>query len=145
MRNIQLGLFGTIFGLITVYFFDYEVVSERGFFRGYTPLVWASIVVQSGGGLLVACVIKYADNILKGFASSIAIIVSCLASSLLFNTKLTGFLMFGTFLMGVSVFLYSYSSNKSESPESPYLLKNADAQEQIKLNLSSKKNHSESV
>jgi UDP-sugar transporter A1/2/3 len=145
MRNIQLGLFGTIFGLVTVYFSDYEVVSERGFFRGYTPLVWASIVVQSGGGLLVACVIKYADNILKGFASSIAIIVSCLASSLLFNTKLTELLMFGTFLVVVSVFLYSYTPSKSSPPEPLLPLKNTDVQEKTKPTSTNNQTEPESV
>jgi UDP-sugar transporter A1/2/3 len=145
MRNVQLGLFGTIFGLVTVYFSDYEVVSERGFFRGYTSLVWASILVQSGGGLLTACVIKYADNILKGFASSIAIIISCLAANLLFNTKLTGLLMFGTIMVVVSVFLYSYTPSKSESPEPLLSVKNIDAQEQNNIELTSKQNESESA
>ncbi len=38
----------------------------QGFFYGYTPFVWYVVVLNATGGLLVALVIKYADNILKG-------------------------------------------------------------------------------
>ena len=39
-------------------------------------MAWAVVVNQAFGGLLIAVVMKYADNIVKGFATSIAIIVS---------------------------------------------------------------------
>ena len=42
-------------------------------------------LLQAGGGLLVAMVVKYADNILKGFATSLSIIISCCASYFLFG------------------------------------------------------------
>jgi len=80
-----------------------------GFFFGYNTIVWINIIIQAAGGLLVALVIKYADNILKGFATSIAIIVSCLASAYLFNTVINMVFAFGTLLVVVSVVLYSYS------------------------------------
>ena len=79
-----------------------------GFFFGYTPVVWLKIVIQAAGGLLVALVIKYADNILKGFATSIAIIVSCIASAYLFGTIINLVFALGTFLVVFSVVLYSY-------------------------------------
>jgi len=43
--------------------------------------VWTpSNCLQALGGLVIAVVIKYADNILKGFATSLSIIVSTLIS-----------------------------------------------------------------
>ena len=120
VRNIQLGLFGTFFALVTTYLSDYDNVKLHGFFFGYTNLVWTNILIQSAGGLLVAVVIKYADNILKGFATSIAIVVSCLASSYFFNTDINGVFMFGTCLVIASTFLYSYSpSSNVSSPALP--------------------------
>lgn len=116
VRNIQLGLFGTFFSLMTVYVSDFDKVQEKGFFFGYSPLVWVNIIVQSSGGLLVAVVVKYADNILKGYATSIAIIVSCLASVYLFDTVINMLFAFGTFLVVVSVVLYSYTPPSATLP-----------------------------
>lgn len=94
---------------MTVFANDRDNISEKGFFFGYTTLVWINILVQSSGGLLVAVVIKYADNILKGFATSAAIILSCVASVYLFNTQIDFLFGMGTLLVVVSVFLYSYT------------------------------------
>lgn len=115
VRNIQLGIFGSIFAFVTSYSTDYSNIQEKGFFFGYTTAVWINIIVQAAGGLLVALVIKYADNILKGFATSIAIIISCLASSYLFDTIINLVFAVGTLMVVISVVLYSYvPPNKSD-------------------------------
>uniref|UniRef100_A0A8P0T9C0 Solute carrier family 35 member A3 n=1 Tax=Canis lupus familiaris TaxID=9615 RepID=A0A8P0T9C0_CANLF len=80
IRNIQLGFFGSIFGLMGVYIYDGELVSKNGFFQGYNRLTWIVVILQALGGLVIAAVIKYADNILKGFATSLSIILSTLIS-----------------------------------------------------------------
>ncbi|GAB1288056.1 UDP-N-acetylglucosamine transporter [Apodemus speciosus] len=80
IRNIQLGFFGSIFGLMGVYVYDGELVSKNGFFQGYNQLTWIVVVLQALGGLVIAAVIKYADNILKGFATSLSIILSTIIS-----------------------------------------------------------------
>ncbi|CAH8603885.1 unnamed protein product [Dicrocoelium dendriticum] len=76
MRNIQLAAFGIVVGLIGVYASDREAVLNNGFFQGYTPLVWLIIVLQTCSGLCVAFVMKYADNILKGFATGLSMLLS---------------------------------------------------------------------
>ena len=52
-----------------------EIVLANGFFGGYNWVTWAVIFCQAFGGLLVAVVVKYTDNILKGFATSISIVI----------------------------------------------------------------------
>lgn len=69
--------------------------------------MWLIVVVYAVGGLTVAVVIKYADNILKGFATSLAIIASCLASTVLFDFRPTLQFIIGVSLVLVSIYIYS--------------------------------------
>ncbi|XP_025108473.1 UDP-galactose translocator-like [Pomacea canaliculata] len=107
MRNIQLGLSGTILGALAVWINDGSKVRVQGFFYGYDTLVWVVVAMQSLGGLLVAAVIKYADNILKGFSTAGSILLSCVASVYFFNFEMTKEFMLGTGLVLVAVYLYS--------------------------------------
>ncbi len=51
--------------------------------------------------------VKYADNILKGFATSISIIVSSIFSYLILNDLEPGlFFTIGTFLVILATFMY---------------------------------------
>ncbi|XP_070558452.1 UDP-galactose translocator-like isoform X2 [Ptychodera flava] len=107
LRNIQLGLYGTIIGLIGMWMKDGEKVQEKGFFFGYTNLVWFVICWQSFGGLMVAVVVKYADNILKGFATSAAIIISTICAVYFFDFRLNFQFTLGAALVILAVYLYS--------------------------------------
>ena len=117
VRNIQLASFAVPFGFIQVFATDYSLVTEKGFFFGYSALTWTVILLQAQGGLLVAVVVKYADNILKGFATSLAIIISSTVSVYLFDFEITIQFVIGTLLVICSIFLYSKppSSGKSTS------------------------------
>lgn len=112
MRNVQLSLLSLPFGLITCYVSDYDKIMEHGLFYGYDYFVDYLVVLQAGGGLLVAMVVKYADNILKGFATSLAIIITCIASIYIFNFVLTLQFAAGAGLVIFSIFLYGYSPKK---------------------------------
>lgn len=74
----------------------------------YDWFVWYLVILQATGGLLVAMVVKYADNILKGFATSLAIVVACVASILFFDFQLSLQFSLGTMLVISSIFLYGY-------------------------------------
>ena len=90
VRNCQLSfwsLFPSLF--LGVLWVDGEKIAKTGFFAGYNWVVWAAILFQASGGVIVALVINYADNIAKNFATSISIIISCLASYFFFDFKIT--------------------------------------------------------
>ncbi|KAJ1520269.1 hypothetical protein ONE63_004473 [Megalurothrips usitatus] len=108
MRNVQLSSLSLPLGLCACFLSDYETVMTKGLFFGYDGFIWYLVVLQAGGGLLVAMVVKYADNILKGFATSLAIIVSCIASIYIFDFNLTFQFSIGAGLVIMSIFLYSY-------------------------------------
>nr|CAD7605170.1 unnamed protein product [Timema genevievae] len=108
MRNVQLSLLSIPFGIFTSFLYDWNKIQDHGFFFGYDVFIWYLIVLQAGGGLLVAVVVKYADNILKGFATSLAIVISCVVSIYLFSFQLTFQFALGAALVICSIFMYSY-------------------------------------
>ena len=50
--------------------------TEQGMFHGFTTLLWIVILMKAFYGQVVGLVFKYADNILKVYASSMSVIVS---------------------------------------------------------------------
>ena len=108
MRNLQMGVSSIVAGFLGIYFAgEWSAVREKGFFHGYNSLVWCVILLQAVGGLIVAVVVKYADNILKGFAASISIISSCVLSIFFFDFKPNAEFLVGAVLVNVSMYLYS--------------------------------------
>ena len=107
IRNIQMGLPSVILAFLGVYTKDHQAVSERGFFHGYTSLVWLVVTVQAAGGLIVAVVVRYADNVLKTFAASFSIILSCVVSVILFDFKPNAQFTLGTVLVVSATAMYS--------------------------------------
>jgi len=93
--------------LCGAFVWDGQAIGEHGFFQGYNAVVFATVCVQAAGGLIVAMVIKYADNILKGFATSLSIILSTVASIFIFNFVPTIYFLFGSILVFLATYLYS--------------------------------------
>ncbi|KAL3810417.1 hypothetical protein ACHAXA_005625 [Cyclostephanos tholiformis] len=115
IRNIQMGLPSVIIALATVYIEDSREVYQKGFFVGYSPLVFCVVTVQAVGGLIVAVVVKYADNVLKVFATSFSIVFSCIISMFLFDFRPNLLFVGGACLVILSTVMYS-------KPEYPPLL-----------------------
>ncbi|CAO3595567.1 unnamed protein product [Absidia cylindrospora] len=107
VRNLQMSFFSIILGLVFVVLLqDGATIVQKGFFVNYNSLTWLVISIQAFGGLVVALVVKFADNILKGFATSISIILSSLVSVFIFNFTLSGTFIIGTALVIYATYLY---------------------------------------
>jgi UDP-sugar transporter A1/2/3 len=108
LRNIQLGLFGALLAFIGCFMQDGALIIQGGFLQGYSPLVWGVIFLQAVGGLVVAAVLKYADNILKCFGNALSIVISCVMSGV-FLQEFTPDLLFvvGTIFVLVATSMYS--------------------------------------
>lgn len=144
MQNIRLASFGFFVSLFSMWMNDYEriqagnascacgawKVSSRpgslkcsdGFLRGFDATVWVMTFTNSAGGLLIAIVMKYADNIVKAYAQvctkcqtcrplltfqSAAIIGAAVGSWLLFDFSPNIMFLIGTLLVACSVYLYN--------------------------------------
>lgn len=85
---------------------DRKEVINHGLMKGFDAIVWFVILLQALGGLVVAVVIKYADNILKAFATSIAIVISCVASIFLFEHYPNYLFTLGAIFVIISTIIY---------------------------------------
>merc|ERR1712244_184470 len=104
-------------GLVTSYMKDGAKIEDGGFFHGYDNFVWFTVAQNALGGLLVAVVVKYADNILKGFACSLAIIITCIASIFIFDFSLSIQFTMGAALVIGSIFMYGYQPQPQGLPD----------------------------
>lgn len=111
MRNMQLAFFSVCIALGQGLFQSAKASSSEtppnGYFHGFTAWVWILVWLQAGGGLLVAAVIKYADNVLKGLATGVSVVVSTALSILLFGTPLTGQFTIGAIMILTAVYGFS--------------------------------------
>jgi len=106
MRNFQLAFFSVVIAIG-----QYTTLSgdeaEKPFLFGFNSTVWVLCLLQAGGGLLVAAVIKYADNVLKGLATGVSVIVSSACAVILFGTALGVQFLAGAFIILASVYFFA--------------------------------------
>lgn len=107
VNNMQLAIYGVLAGLVGAYWNDGAAIKRSGFFQGYNRMTVAAILLQAVGGLVVAAVLKYADNILKCFGNALSIVFSCVFSWLVVSDfSPTPLFCFGTCLVLVATYLY---------------------------------------
>ncbi|KAA1120610.1 hypothetical protein PGTUg99_008930 [Puccinia graminis f. sp. tritici] len=116
IRNIQLSLFSLLPALFTTLFTSSS--QEGHMFSNFGFWAWATVLTQVIGGLVTALVIKFADNILKGFATSLSIILSTLAGVFIFGTPLPLGSALGSLVVLFST--YAYNSSSDTKPPSSY-------------------------
>lgn len=114
-RNVQLGCFSGFFAMCGFFYAEKRGVSS--YLDGYDAVVMILVMNQAVGGILVAVVIKYADNILKGFATAIAIIVSGVISYLFLDFAPTTTFMFGASLVIAAVGMYAREDPPPTKPK----------------------------
>ncbi|KAF9581609.1 hypothetical protein BGW38_001315 [Lunasporangiospora selenospora] len=120
VRNIQLGVSGSLFSFLAM-FYDHQRILEGGLLQGYTTTTWMVVVNQALGGLLVAVVVKYADNILKGFATSLSIIVSGVISVYFFDFEPSVQFQAGALVVILATWLYGRPDHGGRAVSSGYI------------------------
>ncbi|CAO0799998.1 unnamed protein product [Mucor circinelloides] len=111
IRNIQLSIFSVLLGgVFVVGLQDGPAIWRDGFFQNYSVMTWIVIMIQAGGGLIVGLVVRYADNILKGFATSISIILSSIISYWLFQFDVSILFGLGALIVVYATYLYGSST-----------------------------------
>ncbi|KAL7079417.1 hypothetical protein ACQ4LE_001444 [Meloidogyne hapla] len=140
MQNIRISLITLPFSLLTIAS-DADQIQKGGFFAGWTWRLWLIVLSTSGNGLIVAVVMKYADNIKKGYCQSVALGGTALLSIILGDSQFSFSLLAGVFLVICSVFLYTLyppnlKSTTSEVPNDEKFLMDEDNEEEVELQTS---------
>ncbi|KAL7544513.1 hypothetical protein ACHAWF_007890 [Thalassiosira exigua] len=86
---------------------EMDVILEKGLWYGFNVPACISIFVSAIGGLIVAAVLKFADAVLKGYATAISVVLTGVLSMFLFGTKLNVLYFLGIGNVVSAVFLYS--------------------------------------
>ncbi|KAF7440268.1 hypothetical protein PC9H_000612 [Pleurotus ostreatus] len=127
VRNVQLSLFSLIPALLPIFYSNYSHSHVPGspheiptsflqeLFKHFGPWAWATVSVQVFGGLVTAIVIKYSDNILKGFATSLSIVLSFLASVALFDFSISPGFVIGSSTVLIATWMYNQPGDDSKS------------------------------
>ncbi|KAH0457489.1 hypothetical protein IEQ34_012804 [Dendrobium chrysotoxum] len=97
-------------GFAGVYTEDFDAVVNNGFFHGYTFITVCMILNHALSGIAVSMVMKFADNIVKVYATSVAMLLTGIVSVFLFGFNLSLAFFLGTTVVSVSVYLHSIGS-----------------------------------
>mmetsp|Transcript_1166 Transcript_1166/g.2280 ORF Transcript_1166/g.2280 Transcript_1166/m.2280 type:complete len:168 (+) Transcript_1166:2-505(+) len=106
LRNIQLASYSAAIAVATVLCEEDPLRTTEGWLHGFSFITWCVVGMNVLGGLLVAVTIKYADNIIRGFAQAVAIIFGAMGSYLLFDFHITPSFVVGVCFVIVAILLY---------------------------------------
>ncbi|KAJ8612684.1 hypothetical protein CTAYLR_002124 [Chrysophaeum taylorii] len=109
IRNIHLATFSCLTGSFVVLAHTESRVSvaECGVLAGFGKEAWLYVGVQACGGLLIGAVIKYADNILKTFATAVSLLIVAFISNIFYSFVLSKLFFAGAAGVIYALFLYA--------------------------------------
>ncbi|XP_078439638.1 nucleotide-sugar transporter family protein [Wolffia australiana] len=110
-QNVQLYAFGAVFNMLRLLCDDFRNGFERGpwwgrLVDGYSITTWLVVLNLGSTGLLVSWLMKYADNIVKVYSTSMAMLLTMILSIFLFNFRPTLQLFLGIIICMMSLHMY---------------------------------------
>ena len=117
MRNMQLAFFSLVVAGVQGLLKRSGNAEQKSYLHGFTPSVWALVLVQGSCGLLAAAVMKHADNVKKGLSTGVSVILSTVLSIAFFGTPLTARFVFGSGLILAAVYFFINPTKKRSTVE----------------------------
>jgi UDP-sugar transporter A1/2/3 len=111
IRNVQLSLISLPFALFGAVLQLDDSSATRGFMRGFDEFVWGVVICQTAGGIIIAFVMKFANNMLKCLAVAISICLCAIYSVATGSIALTSSLLAGICIVVAAVYVFSTSPN----------------------------------
>ncbi|KAJ8557515.1 hypothetical protein K7X08_003140 [Anisodus acutangulus] len=107
VQNFWLYVFGMIFNAFAIMTQDFDTVMNDGFFHGYSLITVLMILNHALSGIAVSMVMKYADNIVKVYSTSVAMLLTAVVSVFLFGFHLSLAFFLGSTVVSVAIYLHS--------------------------------------
>ncbi|XP_077221238.1 CMP-sialic acid transporter 2-like isoform X3 [Tasmannia lanceolata] len=107
VQNFWLYVFGMAFNAVAILVQDFDAVMNKGFFHGYSFITTCMILNHALSGIAVSMVMKYADNIVKVYSTSVAMLLTAIISVFLFGFHLSLAFFLGSTVVSVSIYLHS--------------------------------------
>lgn len=110
-QNVQLYTFGALFNMARLLWDDFRGEFEKGpwwqrLLNGYTFTTWIVVLNLGSTGLLVSWLMKFADNIVKVYSTSMAMLLTMILSAYFFNFRPTIQLFLGIIICIISLHMY---------------------------------------
>lgn len=105
--QVQLASMSLLTIGIYAFFMDFEKIFVYGLFYKFNFGAVLTIFNSAIGGLIVAGVLKYADSVLKGYATAISVVLTGVMSMILFGTQLPMVYFMGIVNVVIAVLLYN--------------------------------------
>lgn len=105
--QVQLSLMSLLAIGLYACLMDFRQIVEYGLFHNFSIGAFLSVFSSAIGGLIVAAVLKYADSVLKGYATAMSVILTGVLSMVFFGTTLTAIYFLGIVNVVTAVLLYN--------------------------------------
>ncbi|XP_059067552.1 CMP-sialic acid transporter 2 [Cryptomeria japonica] len=107
VQNFWLYNFGMIFNVGAMLTQDHDDIMNKGFFHGYSLITVCTIINHALSGIAVSMAMKYANNIVKVYSTSVVMLLTTFISMILFRFHLTLPFVLGSMVVSVSFYLHS--------------------------------------
>lgn len=111
LQNVQLYSFGMLFGNVAL---AAKGLTPLDLVRGWNAATYASLLLLSFTGLAVSFVMKWADNLIKVFATAGSMFLTTAAASVLFGSPVRPQQWVGAVVASVALYLYATNPPQSE-------------------------------
>lgn len=107
LQNMLLYAWGVVFNSVALVIKDHEQLQARGLFGGYTFAVWLLVTNNALNGLTISAILKFANNIVRVFAHTAAMILTMALEVAFMGAPLSPQFCVSITIVSCSTYLYN--------------------------------------
>lgn len=107
LQNMLLYTWGVLFNIIAVFVINSKLILSHGLFAGYSASVWLLVTNNALNGLAISAILKFADNIVRVFAHTAAMLLTMVLELLFMGAPFSPQLLVSITIVMNSTYLYN--------------------------------------